>query len=575
MRKLAASLVLGLACAAGFAGEEPAAPEATRAGVLQLVKDALAAGKRPGFEMELGSQRVKAKLVQADAAQATVNASGLTMPLPWEKLSDAQLFQLGLDLAGEDAAARRRMAAFALGAGLEREAQRTLSTLLEQNPRDAEALKLLSAAEAKAKEQAEPAAAPAQPAPAPSTPAPAAAIPQVPGPFAAHCFVAPNGSDQHPGTFERPFGTLQHALGQAKPGQTICLRGGTYRLTAITQFKGGGQPGAYVEVRSYPGEVPLLDAEALPGSDPTWRFSKAGYWRIRGPIHLTNGRGAGVFVDHDSTHLEFELIESSYNGKTAERGGHGFMVQGPEISEILFKNCDAHHNANHKTKPGESVEANIYQHGDGWRIFNGTRVKLLGCRAWHNLDDGYDTTQATEPIELVECWAAYSGLDDAKGSITGKPNWGIRRYDGDGIKLGYKDDSGPHVAIRCIAWANFSHGWNVAGGPYKLIHCAAYNNAEDAFFGIKLKANEVRNTFAFGNRVGNGTWAQDAAATTVSEADFASVNDAGMLGPRQADGSLPETNFLRPAPGGRLVDAGVDAGQPFKGRGPDIGPREQ
>jgi hypothetical protein len=52
------------------------------------------------------------------------------------------------------------------------------------------------------------------------------------------------------------------------------------------------------------------------------------------------------------------------------------------------------------------------------------------------------------------------------------------------------------------------------------------------------------------------------------------LDDAGMLGPRNADGSLPQVNFLRPASVSHLVDAGVDVGLPYAGTAPDIGPFE-
>lgn len=560
-----ALLAASWAAVSGLAADLPkaqAAAGAPREAVVQLVKQAVAAGKQPAFEMDMGGQRVKARVVKADDEQVTVSAQGLTVLQPWAKLTPLDLLQMGLDLAGEDAAAQRKMAVFALGSDLKQEAQRTLERLIERDPRDAEALALLTDLEKSAAQPVKPAFPLSKSAAAPERP------------VQANYYIAPQGSDQNPGTFEAPFATLQHAVDAAKPGQLIYVRGGKYLLAGQTLFRKSGQPGAPIELRGYPGEEPVLDAGALPGSETTWRFSRAKHWKIRGPLHLTNGRGAGIYVDSECEALEFERVESSYNGKTAERGGHGFYVLGDGIKDVLFKNCDAHHNANHHTKPGENVEANIYQHGDGWRIFSGRNVRLVGCRAWHNLDDAYDLTQATEPIELVACWAAYSGVDDAKGSITGKPNWGIRRYDGDGFKLGYKGDTGKHRTIRCLAWNNFCHGWNVAGGPYAIHNCASFSNGEDAFFGADHMPHDLRNCYAFKNRHGNGVWAQGAAGLSVSPADFISLNDAGMLGPRQADGSLPETDFLRLVPGSALVDAGVDVGLPFHGRAPDIGPRE-
>jgi hypothetical protein len=359
----------------------------------------------------------------------------------------------------------------------------------------------------------------------------------------------------------------------------IYLRGGTYYPTTQTIFNKVGASNDYFVLRSYPGEVPVIDGKNIPEGDtdatstPTWVFKNAAYWTIQGPIHLTNGRGAGVFIE-DSQFLEFDLVESSYNGQRAARAGHGFFIYSSATNNILFKNCDSHHNANHLWKSGEDQLVNQYQHGDGWRIFEGTNIRLVGCRAWHNLDDGYDFTQAESSVEMIECWAAYSGVDDAAGSITGTPNKPMPRWEGDGIKLGYENDTGKHRAIRCLSWNNHCHGWTVRGGPYEIDNSAAYNNAEEAFSGITNASNQRRNTYGFRNRSGDGGGADGYCGVSVAEADFTSLDDAGMLGPRRANGGLPELDFLKPAQGSELVDTGVDVGISFEGSAPDIGPFE-
>jgi hypothetical protein len=281
-----------------------------------------------------------------------------------------------------------------------------------------------------------------------------------------------------------------------------------------------------------------------------------------------------VFIE-DSQFLEFDLVESSYNGKRASRAGHGFYMWGSASSDIQFINCDGHHNANHLWKSDEDQEVHQYQHGDGWRIFDGTDISLVGCRAWHNLDDGYDFTQAPNPVQMTECWAAYSGIDDADGSITGTPNMPMSQWEGDGIKLGYEDDTGEHEAIRCLSWANHCHGWTVRGGPYVIYNSAAYDNAEDAFSGINNNGANVRsNTYGFMNSSGNGAGAEDYSGISITEDDFVSSDDAGMLGPREPGGGLPQPEFLKPAPDGSLVDVGVDVGISYEGSAPDIGPFE-
>ena len=59
--------------------------------------------------------------------------------------------------------------------------------------------------------------------------------------------------------------------------------------------------------------------------------------------------------------------------------------------------------------------------------------------------------------------------------------------------------------------------------------------------------------------------------TAISEADFLSVTPEGVDGPRQADGSLPDIDFMHLKPDSRLIDGGIDVRLPFNGRAPDLG----
>ncbi|MFH2005036.1 MAG: hypothetical protein ABI333_00485 [bacterium] len=149
-------------------------------------------------------------------------------------------------------------------------------------------------------------------------------------------------------------------------------------------------------LRAYPGESVIIDGSDIPegdtdgGSTATWHWNGAKHVRVYGPIHLTNGRGSGLVIEGDTHHVELHRIESSYNGQTAARAGHGFLIVEAEWADaqnIRFVNCDAHHNANHRVRDGEDVAENLYQHGDGFRIKSGRDVGLayggaapdLGC----------------------------------------------------------------------------------------------------------------------------------------------------------------------------------------------------
>lgn len=57
----------------------------------------------------------------------------------------------------------------------------------------------------------------------------------------------------------------------------------------------------------------------------------------------------------------------------------------------------------------------------------------------------------------------------------------------------------------------------------------------------------------------------------VTDQDFAGLNDADLILPRQANGDLPEITFLHLARGSGLIDQGTDVGLPFAGKTPDLG----
>ena len=82
-----------------------------------------------------------------------------------------------------------------------------------------------------------------------------------PDALAGTYYVSPQGADSAPGTLDRPFRTLQKAAGVLQPGDTCCVRAGTYRESvALTRSGTEGKP---IRFAAYPGEIVLLR-----GTDP-------------------------------------------------------------------------------------------------------------------------------------------------------------------------------------------------------------------------------------------------------------------------------------------------------------------
>jgi hypothetical protein len=73
-------------------------------------------------------------------------------------------------------------------------------------------------------------------------------------------FVAPAGSDDAPGSFDKPWATLHKAAATLKPGDTVYVRGGTYKPTRRVVFKYLDAPeGRRTRLVGWPGETATFD----------------------------------------------------------------------------------------------------------------------------------------------------------------------------------------------------------------------------------------------------------------------------------------------------------------------------
>lgn len=88
---------------------------------------------------------------------------------------------------------------------------------------------------------------------------------------------AKNGDDAAAGTERSPWKTLQHAVRQLKPGDTLYLRGGTYYELVTAELKGTKQ--APITIRSYPRELAIIDGglrEFYESPGTAWEEAKDG-----------------------------------------------------------------------------------------------------------------------------------------------------------------------------------------------------------------------------------------------------------------------------------------------------------
>jgi hypothetical protein len=142
----------------------------------------------------------------------------------------------------------------------------------------------------------------------------------------------------------------------------------------------------------------------------------------------------------------------------------------------------------------------------------------------------------------------------------------------------------PHRIVNCLSFGNRTRGFDQNNnlGVLTVDNNTAWNNPTRNFElnhpSTNLVAHIIRNNLSV-----NGSVATNPACILISNSwqlitspppgtnDFLSMDTAWAVAPRRDDGSLPEVPFMRPIPGGRLVDQGANIGDPFLGSAPDLG----
>ncbi len=393
-----------------------------------------------------------------------------------------------------------------------------------------------------------------------------------------------------------------------------------YKMTAgILLTASGESDDKRIHYLAYPGERPIFDATNLPvaagveHSDGTPEGAmytspiviSAKYLHLKGfevrNTPMKHNSNSGVFL-YASKHIFLEQIDSHHNA------GPGFFANdgAPDGGGHIFLNCDAHDNYDPLGWQGDGENA------DGFGAHyqkpgEGDTTKFIGCRSWWNSDDGFDFINQEFPVVLENCYAMGNGYSDYG---LGNPKNG----NGHGIKMGESTlGGGRHTIKFCAAWKNKATGFyaNYTGVGSKWLNNTSYMNKDREFAmastlfdseGNRIaevapltgdNAHVLKNNIAFPNKnsqVGecweyipsqgidhymecpageNNTWNLK---LDLTEDDFESLDDPsmtvtgedlskipGMLGPRNADGSLPDVDFLKLKTGSRALELGLGA----------------
>jgi len=354
---------------------------------------------------------------------------------------------------------------------------------------------------------------------------------------------------------------LLYALTNVKAGQNVFVKGGNYTVdTKITLSTSGTLGNEITVIGQTDGTKAKLDFSSMSENSSNQGIVLTGnFWYIKG-IDIYKAGDNGMQIKGNDNIIEFcSFSECSDTGLQIDNGA----------SNNTILNCDSFYNA-------DSTEENA--DGFACKLSAGTGNKFIGCRAWQNLDDGWDGyLRNTDNIETTyeNCWSIKNGYlkNDEKGN-----------GDGNGFKTGGSDDKLlKHNAIykNCVAVANLYDGFdhNSNRGNITLYNCSSYDNGKNYSFSTsnpleKLTIKNCNTLGAFGSLnatvldVTNNSW-QNGITTTTE--DFESIDYNQLLNSRKEDGSLPDISFFHLNSNSDLIDKGIDVGLPFNGSAPDLG----
>jgi hypothetical protein len=401
--------------------------------------------------------------------------------------------------------------------------------------------------------------------------------------LATNYYVATNGSNSNNGTsLTTPFLSIHYALSKSSAaGDTIFVRGGTYSYTSQVSISTSGTSESNRRV-----------IWAYPGDDrPVWDFSgmaiasanqgvilKGSYWHIKG-IRIKGAGDNGLQINGGAYNIiEFcDFFENRDGGFQMKNGAHDNKVI----------NCDSYFNADYVA--GSTTYTGGNADGFSPKLDCGTGNYYYGCRAWLNSDDGWDgyldsNSDITTTIE--NCWTWKNGyLKDGSTTTSSMNGNGFKTGGGSSGTTYYQHNA---ILKNCLAFNNKSKGFdqNNNVGNMTFLNCTSKGNGGQNYSVTRALATGkiliVKNCISYDGSskvslsvssidTSNNSWKRPAFTSTIPSSNFVSIDTTGISGPRKADGSLPDVDFMHLAAGSALIDAGIDVGLTYYGALPDLG----
>lgn len=220
----------------------------------------------------------------------------------------------------------------------------------------------------------------------------------------------PNASDKNDGTMLEfqggnagPWKTIQHAADSMQAGDTAFVRAGIYHEAGI-HFENSGSPGQPITLARYQDEQVVLDGSGVTDELPgVYLTPGQGYFVFRG-LTLRNMPWSGIATDPKTT-LPYRglVIQDSLAYDNRWTGFdlaavEGFLVERVEAygNQFYGLNISASEKGQISSSYGLVRASSFHEHtgneGHGLAINQGHNISIRDCSSYHNTIHGFDAT---------------------------------------------------------------------------------------------------------------------------------------------------------------------------------------
>jgi hypothetical protein len=192
-------------------------------------------------------------------------------------------------------------------------------------------------------------------------------------------YVSTSGSDNNAGTLSAPWRTIQKAANVLVPGDTVYVRGGTYK-ELVTIRVSGSSSGGYIQFQNYMGETPVIDGTGISLSSSNQSLvylSKVSYIKFNGfeLRNLTTSSSsldpAAIRVVNSGNYIQLSNNHIHDIKNTASNGNaHGIHILGNSVTPIT--NLVVSGNDVHNLVTGWSESLTLSGNIDGFEVTHNT-----------------------------------------------------------------------------------------------------------------------------------------------------------------------------------------------------------